>query len=108
MDTFTFNSDEHGTFTANAGRVTDLVNFWNFRCGQQPLNFANIQDDVAAWLGYNFDQLSDVCNRFAFAIMLVSNSCDEAYILAKKEELGSLSRPFNETDITTYKTRQEF
>ena|SRR5690348_17006209 len=87
MDKFTFHSDEHGTFTADAVRVTELVNFWNFNCGKQPLDFARIQEDVVAWLGYrHFEELSDVCNRFAFAIMLVSNECDNAYIEAKKEE----------------------
>jgi hypothetical protein len=96
MDKFTFESDEHGTFTADAERVTELVNFWNFRCGSTPLDFALIQEDVVAWLGYHsFDELSDVGNRFAFAIMMVNNECDEAYMLAKKEELASLNRPFN-------------
>ena len=89
MDKFVFKSDEHGEFTADAVRVTELVNFWNFNCGKRPLDFALIQEDVVAWLGYpKFESLSDVCNRFAFAIMLVNNECDEAYILAKKEELA--------------------
>lgn len=80
MDKFTFTSDEHGTFTADAARVTELVNFWNFRCGPNPLAFGYIQEDVANFLGYNFNHLSDVCNRFAFAIMLVSCESDEMYM----------------------------
>jgi hypothetical protein len=80
MDKFTFESDEHGTFTADVTRVTELVNFWNFRCGPRPLDFALVQEDVANWLGYNFEHLSDVGNRFAFAIMLVSCESDEMYM----------------------------
>lgn len=98
MDKFTFTSDEHGTFTADAERVTELVNFWNFRCNARPLDFALVQADVVKWLGYpSFESLSDVCNRFAFAIMMVNNDCEQQYMADKTQEVENAKRPLTKS-----------
>lgn len=95
MDKFTFESDEHGTFTADAVRVTELINFWNFRCGPQALSLGYIQEDVANFLGYTFEHMNDVGNRFAFAIMLVSCESDEMYMRDSKYAPANRQVPFS-------------
>lgn len=81
MDWFTFDSDEHGRFSATSERVSELVNFWNFRCElNRPLDLGQIQADVEKYLGYDAGHYGDVDNRFGFAIILASCDSDETYM----------------------------